>query len=368
MPDQSTILLAAGGTGGHLFPAEALAQELLDRGHKIIIVTDKRGNAFKSLGDKVEIHTVKAATLKAGIVSKIKAVADMGIGILQSAVLLRKVKPAVIVGFGGYPSFPAVFAGQWMKIPTILHEQNAVLGKANVWLADKAVQIATSLPGTKGIKPANESKVVTTGNPVRAGIIAVRDSAYQSPQGEMRIFITGGSQAARVFSDIVPDAIQKLPGDMQKKLYIVHQVREDAIGDTEKKYRMAGIRSEIKSFFSDMPERLKTCHLFIGRAGASTVAEIATVGRPAIFVPYPGHTDMQQKHNAEVISSKGGGWVMLQDNFTAEALAEKLKDFMQNPATLQDAAAACKSCGHPEAAKNLADLVEQKINALQQKV
>ena len=193
MPDPKTIVLAAGGTGGHLFPAEALALELVGRGHKVVILTDKRGHAFKSLGTTVNIHTVKAATLKAGIVSKLMAVADMGIGILQSFQLLKKYKPDVIVGFGGYPSFPGVFAGQLLKIPTILHEQNAVLGKANVWLADRAVQIATSLPDTKGIKPANQNKIKVTGNPVRASIIAVRESAYEKPSADVKVCITGCS-------------------------------------------------------------------------------------------------------------------------------------------------------------------------------
>lgn len=362
MPESKTIVLAAGGTGGHLFPAEALAQELLARGHKVVIITDKRGHAFKSLGDRVEIHTVRAATLKAGIVSKVKAVADMGVGIFQSMKLLKKYRPAVTVGFGGYPSFPGVFAAQRLKMPTILHEQNAVLGKANVWLAKNAVRIATSLPGTKGMGEANAGKVVVTGNPVREGIIAVRNSVYGPPSSELRIFITGGSQAAKVFSDVVPEAVQKLPADIQKKLFVVHQCRGDAVTDTERRYRMSGIRAEIKPFFSDMPERLKACHLFMGRAGASTVAEIATVGRPAIFVPYPGHKDMQQKHNAETISAKGGAWVMLQENFTADALADKLLEFMKNPAVLADAAAAAKTCGQPEAAKRLADLVENTIN------
>lgn len=361
MAERKTIVLAAGGTGGHLFPAEALAEELLARGHRVVILTDKRGHAFKSLGDRVEIHVVRAATLKAGILSKIKAVLDMGLGILQSIRLLRRIKPAVIVGFGGYPSFPGVFAGQVLKIPAILHEQNAVLGKANVWLAGKAARIAASLEGTRGIAPASQDKVVTTGNPVRAAIIAVRDSAYEPPGDEMRVFITGGSQAARVFSDVVPDAAGKLPPELRARLFIAHQCREDAMKEAEEKYRAAGIRAEIRPFFSDMPERLKSCHLFIGRAGASTVAEIATVGRPAIFVPYPGHQDMQQKHNAEVISGRGGAWVMLQEGFTPDTLAAKLKELMENPAALAQAAAAAKSCGRPEAAKNLAGLVETKL-------
>lgn len=360
MDDKKTIVLAAGGTGGHLFPAEALAQELIKRGNKVVILTDKRGNAFKSLGDKVDIHTVRAAYLKAGLWSKIQAVADMGIGILQAAKLLKKIKPDVIVGFGGYPSFPGVFAGQKMGIPTILHEQNAVLGKANIWLADRAMEIATSLPNTKGIKDSNKSKVTTTGNPVRAAIVAVRDSVYEQPKDDMRIFITGGSQAAKVFSDIVPDAVGKLPEDMKKRLSITHQCREDALEITEKKYQAAGVKAEIKSFFNDMADRLKSCHLFIGRSGASTVAEVAVVGRPAIFVPYPGHADMQQKYNAETIANNGGGWVMMQENFTPDTLADKLKEFMQNPAALEKAAAAAKTCGQPQAARNLADVVEKR--------
>ena len=362
MPDnQKTIILAAGGTGGHLFPAEALAQELLERGHKVVIFTDKRGNAFKSLGDRATIHIVSAATLGGGVMKKLKAVVDMGRGVLQSFGLLRKYKPALIVGFGGYPSFPGVLAGQVMRIPTILHEQNAVLGKANKVLADHAVQIALSLPDTKDIKPGNQNKVTVTGNPVRAGIVAVRDSLYEPPNGEMRIFITGGSQAAKVFEDVMPGAVQKLSPELQKKLFVVHQCREDAIAETEKRYRAANIHAEVKSFFSDMPERLKTCQLFIGRAGASTVAEVATVGRPAIFVPYPGHADMQQKYNAEVLEKKGAAWIMLQEHFNAESVSAKLTEIMQTPGLLANAAAAAKSCGQPNAAKNLADLVEKKL-------
>ena len=361
---QRTIVLAAGGTGGHLFPAEALAQELLARGHKVVIITDKRGNAFKSVGDRVDIHTVRAATLRAGLLSKVKAVIDMGLGILQARKLLKQIKPDVIVGFGGYPSFPGVFAGQRLGIPTILHEQNAVLGKANKWLADKAEKIAVSLPGTSGIKPANQNKVVTTGNPVRADIVAVRNTLYQAPTTDMRIFITGGSQAAKVFSEVVPEAVSKLPDDLKRKLQIVHQCREDDIAPTQAKYQGAGVKAEIKSFFNDMADRLKGCHLFIGRSGASTVAEIAAVGRPAIFVPYPGHKDMQQKFNAEVISTKGGGWVMLQESFNPDAVAAKLAELMKNPAMLEQAAAAAKSCGQPDAARNLADVVEKKIATL----
>jgi UDP-N-acetylglucosamine--N-acetylmuramyl-(pentapeptide) pyrophosphoryl-undecaprenol N-acetylglucosamine transferase len=349
------IILAAGGTGGHLYPAEALAQELLNRRHSVIIITDKRGSAFQKLGDKVQIDCVRTATFRPGILSKIKAVFDICAGIFQAAKLLKKYQPALVVGFGGYPSFPTVFAAQRLGIPTILHEQNAVLGKANLWLADTAQVIAASLPLAR-------DKVVVTGNPVRAGICAVRNNPYPSLGGTLEVFITGGSQAAKIFSDVVPDAVRQLPEEIKNRLRIVHQCREGDIAATEEKYRVAGVKAEIKSFFNDMPERLSACHLFIGRSGASTVAEIAVVGRPAIFVPYPGHADQQQKHNAELIAQKDGAWIIPQENFTAETLARQIEHLAKNPALLESAAAAAKSCGQPEAVKNLADLVEKEIS------
>lgn len=361
MTKQRTILLSAGGTGGHLYPAEALAQELLARGHKVVIVTDKRGQAFKSLGDRVDIHVVRAATLKAGVLSKVGAVKDMSLGLFQAQKLLRRVKPDVIVGFGGYPSVPAVLAGQMLGMPTLLHEQNAVLGKANVLLADRAVTIATALPVTKGVKAKNQPKLITTGNPVRPDIVAVRGEEYPQPSDKLNIFITGGSQAAKVFSDIVPDAVGQLPPELRARLTIVQQCREDMVEVTRQKYASHGVGVEIKAFFSDMAERLRACQLFIGRSGASTVAEIATVGRPAIFVPYPGHADQQQKHNAEVLADKGGAWVMLQNDFTAATLANRLTDLLGHPEKLTNAAAAAKTCGQPAAAQKLADVVESRL-------
>jgi UDP-N-acetylglucosamine--N-acetylmuramyl-(pentapeptide) pyrophosphoryl-undecaprenol N-acetylglucosamine transferase len=356
-----TILLSAGGTGGHLFPAEALAQELLARGRRVVIVTDKRGHAFKSLSGDVRVHTVRAATLKPGIVNKIRAVAEMGIGIMQSAFLLLREKPACVVGFGGYPSFPAVFAAQVLGLPTILHEQNAVLGKANVMLAPRSVLIAESLPGTRGIKAGWKDKTVTTGNPVRAAIVGVRGRAYVPPDREFRILVTGGSQAASVFGEIVPQALGLLPPDMKARLSVVHQSKESETPQTLEKYQAAGIRAEVRPFFSDMAERLSSCHLFIGRSGASTVAELAAAGVPAILVPYPGHADMQQKHNAEALTARGGARLMMQPDFTPAALGQKVREMMENPAMLRNAAAAAKDCGRPDAAQRLADCVEKRI-------
>jgi UDP-N-acetylglucosamine--N-acetylmuramyl-(pentapeptide) pyrophosphoryl-undecaprenol N-acetylglucosamine transferase len=354
---EKTILLAAGGTGGHLYPAEALAQELLDRGHKVVIVTDKRGAAFRKLGDKVTVLRVRAATFKPGLTSKVKAVIDICLGILQSAALLKKFRPAAVVGFGGYPSFPTMFAAQQMGFRTLLHEQNAILGKANLHLADKAAAIATALPDTKNISPANQRKVTVTGNPVREAICAVREKPYVLPSDTFNIFITGGSQGAKILSDIVPEAMHLLPDDIKGKLRIVHQCPESTLAATMEKYKAGGLSAETKSFFDDMPERLSACHLFIGRSGASTVAEIAVVGRPAIFVPL-WHADRQQFLNAEQLSATGGAWVMEQKDFSPAALAAKIAELFNNPAALEAAAKAAKACGQPEAVKNLANLVE----------
>lgn len=355
--DKKTFVLCAGGTGGHLFPAEALAEELLARGHRVIIFTDNRGSAFKSLGERVAVHEVRAATLKPGIFSKIDAIVDMSIGILTATVLLNRIGPAVIVGFGGYPSFPGVFSGQIFGIPTIIHEQNAVLGKANMRLAPRARKIALSLSGTKGVENY-QAKTVAVGNPVRKNIVAVRNNPYTPPDKEIRILITGGSQGAQIFSAVVPAALEKLPSDMKSRLRIMHQCREENLSATAKKYAKAEIPAEVATFFTDMPERLASCHLFIGRSGASTVAEIAVTGRPAIFVPMK-HADMQQKYNAEALSLKGGGWMTMQEEFTPAALAQMLQNLIQNPLELQQAAAAAKTCGQPDAAKKLADEVEE---------
>lgn len=355
---QKTFVLVAGGTGGHLFPAEALAAELLQRGHKPVIFTDKRGRAFKSLGEKVPIHCIQANYFKPGLFEKIKAVFFILAGMVQSLFLLIKYRPTIVIGFGGYPSFPGVLTGQLLGIPTVIHEQNAVLGKANRWLAKRAGIIAVSFPGTTGIPPATKEKTVVTGNPVRADILAVRDIPYQTPTDKIRIFITGGSQAARIFSDVVPKAVSLLPKDMQARLQIFHQCRQDSLTATAAQYKTAGIDADIRPFFDNMAEQLQCCHLFIGRSGASTVSEIAIVGRPAIFVPMQ-HADMQQKLNAETLTGFGGGWLIPQTELTAAAFAQKLENIVKEPDLLAKAAALGREHGQPGATKKLADIAEK---------
>lgn len=357
---QKTVVLSAGGTGGHLFPAEALAAELLKRGIKPVIFTDKRGHIFQSLGEDVVIHTLRSGYFKPGLPGKISAVFLIITGLVQAVSLLLEYKPSLVIGFGGYPSFPGVLAAQILRIPTIVHEQNAVLGKANLWLSKLVKHIAVSFSGTRGIPSAAEAKTVLTGNPVRSDILAVRQAPYLPPSDKIRLFITGGSQAAKIFSDLIPDALVLLPDDIKKRLKVVHQCREADIGIAKNKYQKADLHAEIRPFFSDMGEQLKSCHLFIGRSGATTVAEIAVAGRPAVFVPLL-HADMQQKLNADTLAAKGGAWIIMQDQLTPDLLAKKIQELIQNPAQLAGTARICHSEGKPEAVQKLADLVQKYI-------
>lgn len=353
------IVLAAGGSGGHIFPAEALARALIARGCRVTLLTDRRGQAFGKGNEDVHVERIDAATLGGGIAGKIKAVIAMAKGYVQARKLLKQLQPATVVGFGGYPSVPGVMAAQHLGIPTVLHEQNAILGKANKLLARKAKKIATSLPSVAGLKDSDELRVVMTGNPVRPAITALRDTPYTPPvkDGEFRIFVMGGSQGATVFSDVVPKALGSLPDALKSRLQVVQQCRPADMDEAGINFEKAGIRAELKTFFSDVPRRLEWCHLMICRSGASTVAEVSAIGRPAVFVPYPYNSDDQQLLNAEVVAEAGGGWVMPQDAFTPEALAARLEPLMSLPETLEKAAAAARTCGRPDAAERLADLV-----------
>ncbi len=356
---QARVVLATGGTGGHLFPAEALAAELSGQGHAVTIIMDRRVDGFKGLNDSVDIRFVRSGYFKPGIVKKLQALVNLGLGFFQAGYLLWKIKPSVVVGFGGYSALPTVLAAQIMGIPTMLHEQNAALGKANALLARCCKAIALSQPNTRGINITEQSKTVLTGNPVRSGIIAIAHATYITPDagGDIRLLITGGSQAATVFSDVVPKALARLPESLRARLSVVHQCRSVDIDATAAAYQMDGIRAETAVFFADMPDRLRDCHLFIGRSGASTVAEIAAAGRPAIFVPYPGHADMQQKYNAEHMVASGGAKMFMQPDFTPEALSSYLESLLGQPDALGLMAVAARACGKPDATKNLAEVV-----------
>lgn len=353
------IMLTAGGTGGHLFPALALAESLKRRGYNILIVTDERGRRFQNEQQKFDIEILNVTSPSGNVVQKAKSALTLTSGYFKARQLLRKYKPSVVVGFGGYPSFPLMLAAQHGGIKNVIHEQNAVIGKANLMIARNADKIAISLPRITGLSSAEEQRVTFTGNPVRAGIQTLYDEEYTPPEADrgFNIFLLGGSQGASVFSDIVPGALARLPAHDRDRLQIVQQCRPEDIERTVEAYQLAEIKCEVAPFFHDIPYRLRAAHLVISRSGASTVAEVTTSGRPAIFVPYPWHKDQQQKMNADVIADNGGAWVMAQDGFTQDALEARMLMFLQDPDILSRAAKASRECAMPDAAEKLADVV-----------
>jgi len=353
------ILLSAGGTGGHMFPALALSKDLISRGYKVALATDVRGKKYHPEDPDIPVYVLNSGALKPGILGKLKSLFSMGTGYFQARKLIDKLRPAVVVGFGGYPSVPAVFAAQKKKIPTIIHEQNAILGKANAFLAPKSDRIALTLSPAQGLDESDEVRAVIIGNPVRPDISALFNMPYPSIEqdGILKIFVTGGSQGAGVFSEVVPEALFQLPSEYRSRIEIVQQCREEDLEKTRDAYGKAGIKAEVKPFFEDIPQQLEKAHLVIARSGAGTVAEVTTAGRPAIFVPYPHHVDQQQKRNADAVADAGGAWVMIQDGFTPEALRSRIETFLQNPETLFRAAENSRSCGKPDAARKLGNLV-----------
>lgn len=353
------IVLSAGGTGGHVTPAAALARDLRSRGYRVALVTDVRGKKYENMFEGVDIHVIKAGTLGAGIFGKVKGMVNLGLGMMQARKLIDKLKPAVVVGFGGYPSYPAVHAAQKARIPTVIHQSDAVLGKANAMLAPKADRIALSFSHVEGLDDADRVRAVVTGNPVREDIAALYNKPYPvlDVDGMFSVFVTGGSLGAAVFADVVPEALSKLPADYRARLNVVQQCREENLAAVDNAYKDAGIKARTAAFFDDIPQLLEKSHLYIGRSGASTVAEVTAAGRPAIFVPYPYHKDNQQRINAEAVADHGGAWVMPQEGFTADALLARIETFMQNPESLFRAAEQARECGRPDAARRLGNLV-----------
>lgn len=356
---EKLVILSAGGTGGHMTPAQALGRDLLSRGYRVEIITDKRGRHYEAMFEGMPMHVVHAGTLGAGFWNKLKGAASLGFGIAQAARLLIRLKPAVVVGFGGYPSVPGVYAAQKLKISTVIHEQNAIIGRANAFLAAKALRIALSFPNFTGLDEADQIRCVVTGNPVRPEISALYMRPYPAAQQDkiLRIFVMGGSLGAGVFSTILPETIAKLPLSHRQRLEIVQQCRKEDLDSVRKAYEEMEVKAELATFFDDVAEKLAAAHLVIARSGASTVAEVTAAGRPAIFVPYPHHKDQQQKMNADAVADSGGAWVMSEAGFTVEALRVRLENFLQNPEALFRAAENARVCGKPDAARKLGNLV-----------
>jgi UDP-N-acetylglucosamine--N-acetylmuramyl-(pentapeptide) pyrophosphoryl-undecaprenol N-acetylglucosamine transferase len=362
------IVLAAGGTGGHVFPAEALAQELLAQGHRLVLITDRRGAAYGGTLGLIETLRINAGPLAGGsLLRRLRAVADLTMGFFGARRILRDLKPSAVVGFGGYAAAPTMLAAINLKIPTVLHEQNAILGRTNKLVAARVNRVCTSLELAKPLTGAN---VVRTGLPVRPAIAAARAMPYHAPakNGPFRIVVLGGSQGAHVFSDVVPAAVAQLPAELRARLTIAQQCRREDIDRTMAAYNNLGVHVQLRHFFDNVPELLGAAHLVITRSGASTVAEAAVAGRPAIFVPYPHAADDHQTANAMIAATNGAGWIMPQPEFTATTLAARLIQFSETPEMLRDAAAAAAAFSIPDAATRLANVVAALIretNAMQ---
>ena len=359
------VVLAAGGTGGHVFPAQALAMELLDRGYRLVLVADSRSEAFDGALGELDVHRIDAAgTAGRGYGAKLIAVLHLGRGYLQARRLLRRLDPLVVVGFGSYPSAPTVLAAQHIGCRTVIHEQNAVLGRANRMLAPRASGIATAFESVRALRAADRDKAVWTGNPVRPEIVAVRERPYVGPDidNELNVVVLGGSQGAKVLGEIVPQALADLPNGIRNRLNVVQQCRAEEAAAAKKVFEDAGVKAEVSSFFDDISTRLARAVLVICRGGASTIAELTAVGRPAILVPFAHATDDNQTANAEGLSDAGGGWILQQDGLTAKLLSQRLTDLLSPGPTLKNAAKCAAHMGKPEAAGKLADLVVSVIS------
>jgi UDP-N-acetylglucosamine--N-acetylmuramyl-(pentapeptide) pyrophosphoryl-undecaprenol N-acetylglucosamine transferase len=354
----SLFVLMAGGTGGHLFPAMALAQELRRRGHDVRLMTDHRVSSYGDKFPATQTYIVPSAT--PSVRNPIKfavAAAKLGWGTLVARRTLKSINPDAVIGFGGYPVFPPFLAASMLKIPGILHEQNAVMGRANRALAERAAIIALTFPETiKAESFKDKSQLV--GNPLRDRVIAVVNTPYPSTDSELRLLVTGGSQGARIFADLVPPAIAELPADLRARLRVTQQARPEDLERVAEAYRQSKVNVELQSFFDDLPERIAKSHLIISRAGASTVTELTAIGRPALYVPLPGSLDADQRNNARHVEDAGGGWIVEQATVSPQSLGTRLASLFGDPATLKRAAAAAKSLGQPKAVAKLADLAE----------
>jgi len=354
------FVLAAGGTGGHLIPAFALAAELHARGHHVALITDERGANIPGKPDYLTAHVLPAGRFGKNPLRWFAGLKAVWEGRSMAKQLFESFEPTAVVGFGGYPALPALLAATSMDIPNVVHEQNAVLGRVNRLLAGRVDAIATSYPQVQRLKPTYSSKVHLVGNPVREEVLALRDEEFPAftEEGILRVLITGGSQGASVLSEIVPDGLAMLPPGLRQRLQVTQQCRPEDLDAVRERYAGHDIPAELGTYFEDMHERLAGTHLFIGRAGASTIAELTAVGRPAILVPLPIATDDHQAVNTREIVKAGGARMIRQESFTRNELAKQIQAMAQKPASLANAAHGAWNCGRPKAASDLADLVE----------
>jgi UDP-N-acetylglucosamine--N-acetylmuramyl-(pentapeptide) pyrophosphoryl-undecaprenol N-acetylglucosamine transferase len=359
-PVSRHYVLAAGGTGGHLTPAFALAAELVARGHHVALVTDERGAAIPGKPDFLPAHVLPAGRFGKNPLHWPRGIAAVLEGRAMARRLYETFQPTAVVGFGGYPALPALLGAQADGIPTVIHEQNAVLGRVNRLLAGRVDAIATAYPDVARLKPKHQDKVHLVGNPVRPEVMALRTKEFPAftADGLFRVLVTGGSQGARVLSEVVPDGLAMLPPALRSRLQVTQQCRAEDLDAVRQRYASHGIPAELGTYFEDMQARLADAHLFIGRAGASTIAELTAVGRPAILVPLPIATDNHQAANVREMVKAGGARSIRQTGFTAPELAKQIQAIAQNPESLPTAAHAAWNCGRPNAAADLADILE----------
>jgi UDP-N-acetylglucosamine--N-acetylmuramyl-(pentapeptide) pyrophosphoryl-undecaprenol N-acetylglucosamine transferase len=360
------FVLAAGGTGGHMVPAHALADELRSRRHCVLLITDERGARFPGLFENVPVHILPAGRLGGGPLSWLKALGAVARGRAQAKRLYREHTPDAVVGFGGYPAFPALLAASALKIPTVLHEQNAVMGRVNRLLAGEAAAIGTAYDQVDRLKPSYRAKTVVIGNPVREEVARLGELPFPAfdEYAPLKILVTGGSQGASVLSAVVPEGLGKLEPSLRRRLQVVQQCRPDDIERVRQQYADLGIPAELTTYIEDMPAKLADAHLVIGRAGASTVAELSAAGRPAILIPFAAATDDHQTANARELVKAGGARAIAQDNFTPDVLARQIEALALDPVALNNAAARALSVGRPHAARDLADLMERIGNGV----
>lgn len=357
--ERGPVLLSAGGTGGHLFPAEALAHELKRRGHSVHLVTDSRAERFAGKFPADAIHVVPSATLGSkNPIAVLRSLWTLFMGVRKAGALIRTIRPSVVVGFGGYPTVPPLIAASNAGLPTLIHEQNAVMGRANKALSSRVTAIAG------GFLPEGQSrhadKIVITGNPVRPAVIEAAATPYVASRGSdpFRLVVFGGSQGAQFFSTALPAAIALLPDDLKARLRLTQQARAEDEAGVRKAFADMGIEAEISPFFTDMAARIGSAHLLISRSGASTVSEIAVIGRPSILVPYPHALDHDQAANAAALMAKGGATVMRQADLSPQVLSAMIAERMRDPDGLAATAANARAAGKPDSATLLADLTE----------
>ena len=360
------ILLAAGGTGGHLFPAESLAVALRARGLRVELATDSRALKYGASFPADAIHAIPAATPSGGSAfGKLKAGLTLARGVWVARGVIKRVKPLAVVGFGGYPTVPPLLAAQQAGLVTIIHEQNAVMGRANRFLSARATAIATGFPKLAGAAPAIAAQATHVGNPVRPAVIEAARTPFAEPgDGPIEILVTGGSQGARVMSDVAPAAIELMPPAARARLRVTQQARPEDLERVRDVYARLGVPAAVESFFTDLPARMATAHLVIGRAGASTVSELAVIGRDSILVPLPGALDQDQAANAAILGAVGAATVIMQPDFTPQRLADEIGQRLDNPDAMRYAAAAARELGVPDAATRLAEFVAKIANVL----